>query len=230
MLHTMPTERLSEYVWRVAGGDLTHPQDAAAYLVGGGDHFLLVDAGTGRGGDRLVSNLGEICPDIAWIETLLLTHAHADHIGGVPGVRRACGCEITAHEGDRAAIESGDPTYTAATWYHMDLQPVPVEDELVGDGGTIAVGSLSVRWLHTPGHTPGSIVAVLDEPDGTRVLLGQDLHGPFHPDFRSDRVAWRRSIDAVLALEADVLGEGHYGVYRGKTAVRGFIEDLLVKL
>ena len=223
----MPTEQLTEHVWRVAGGDLTFSQDAAAYLVGGGDHFLLVDAGTGRGSDRLMRNIGEHCADPARIETLLLTHAHADHIGGVPAVLRACSCRIAAHEGDRAAIESGDPSYTAATWYHMDLQPVLVDVELTGERGEMAVGALTVNWLHTPGHTPGSIVAVLDEPDGTRVLLGQDLHGPFHPDFRSDQGAWRRSMDAVLALQADVLGEGHYGVYRGKAAVRGFIEDLL---
>jgi len=226
----MPTEKLSEHVWRVAGGDLTHSQDAAAYLVGDGDHFALVDAGTGRGCDRLLSNLAEICGDPGTVRTLLLTHAHADHIGGVPAVVEACGCRTVVHEGDRAAIESGDPSYTAATWYRMDLLPMPVGVALSGQGGEIAVGGLTLQWLHTPGHTPGSIVAVLDEPDGTRVLLGQDLHGPFHPDFRSDRAAWRRSMDAVLALEADVLGEGHYGVYRGKAAVRGFIEDLLAQL
>jgi len=226
----MPTEQLSEHVWRVAGGDLTFPQDAAAYLVGDGAHFLLVDAGTGRGGERLLANLGEVCEELSRIETLLVTHAHADHVGGVPDVVRACGCAVVAHEGDREPLERGDPSFTAATWYHMDLEPVAVGEVLRGDRGVMEVGSLSLQWLHTPGHTPGSIVAVLDEPAGTRVLLGQDLHGPFHADFLSDRAAWRRSMDTVLALQADVLGEGHYGVFRGRDEVRGFIEDLLDRL
>lgn len=226
----MPNEQLSEHVWRVGGGDLTSAQDAAAYLVGGGNQFLLLDSGTGLGGDRLTQNLAEVCADLWRIKTLLLTHAHADHIGGVPAVLRACRCRIAAHEGDLVAIESGDPSYTAASWYHMELQPLTVDIPLEGEGGELQVGEVTVQWLHTPGHTPGSIVGYLDEPDGTRVLLGQDLHGPFHADFQSDQAAWRRSMDAVLALEADVLGEGHYGVYRGPDTVRGFIEDLLEQL
>ncbi len=226
----MPNERLSEHIWRVGGGDITSGRDAAAYLVGGGNRFMLVDCGTGFGSDLLERNIGEICPDLKKIRILLLTHAHADHIGGVPEVQRASGCRLAAHEGDRAAIENGDPDYSAASWYQMELQPMAVDITLAGEGGELPVGEVTVQWLHTPGHTPGSIVAVVDEPDGTRVLLGQDLHGPFHEDFQSDQTAWRRSMAAVIGLQADVLGEGHYGVFRGRDTVRAFIEDLLERL
>ncbi len=223
-------ETLSEHVWRVGGGDLSFPQDAAAYLVGDGERFCLVDCGTGRGGEALLRNVAGICPEPAGIETLLLTHAHADHVGGAAAVVAATGCRVAIHRGDRAYLERGDPRFTAASWYHMQLAPVAADTVLSGSHGTLPVGALTLQWLHTPGHTPGSIVAVLDEADGTRVLLGQDLHGPFHDDFRSDRAAWRRSMAAVQALDADVLGEGHYGVFVGRAAVREFIADLLHRI
>ena len=82
--------------------------------------------------------------------------------------------------------------------------------------------------LHTPGHTPGSVVAVV-ERDGQTVLFGQDVHGPFHADFGSDIEAWKSSMDSLLELGADVLCEGHYGVIRPAQAVEAFIRRQLAQ-
>jgi hypothetical protein len=63
-----------------------------------------------------------------------------------------------------------------------------------------------------------------------RVLFGQDLHGPFKSAWGSDIKQWQTSMKLVLALEADILCEGHYGVYRGRSAVRQFIFGLLEQI
>ena len=76
--------------------------------------------------------------------------------------------------------------------------------------------------IATPGHTPGSVAAYLDFA-GTRVLFGQDIHGPFHPDFGSDIGAWRASMAKLLELDADILCEGHFGIYSPSDAVRAYI-------
>ena len=57
-----------------------------------------------------------------------------------------------------------------------------------------------------------------------KVLFGQDLHGPFHKDFRSDLHAYQRSMEKLLDLEADILCEGHFGVFRPADEVRKYIE------
>jgi len=59
------------------------------------------------------------------------------------------------------------------------------------------------------------------------VLFGQDVHGPIHPALRSDEREYQRSLKKMLALEADLLLEGHFGIYRGKTAVRQFIQSYI---
>jgi hypothetical protein len=69
-------------------------------------------------------------------------------------------------------------------------------------------------------------VAWIDSKEG-RVLFGQDIHGPFDPSFGSDVAAFRVSMQEVVALEADILCEGHYGVYRGRDEVRRFIHEHL---
>ena len=130
------------------------------------------------------------------------------------------------HEQDAKAVEKDDITMTAARWYNLDFEPTPVNVKLSGEEQTLTFGSHSLVWLHTPGHTPGSISLYLDI-DRRRFLFGQDIHGPFHPDFGSDLVAWRESMQKLLALKADVLCEGHFGVYQPKERVSAYIEHYL---
>lgn len=66
------------------------------------------------------------------------------------------------------------------------------------------------------------------EMEGQRVLFGQDVHGPIHPDLLSDMSAYQASLQKLLDLEADLLLEGHYGVFRGKGRVREFIRSFML--
>ncbi len=126
----------------------------------------------------------------------------------------------------REAIGQGDPIRPAANWYDIDLPKVEVTHSLPRADESLHFTGGDLRLIHTPGHTPGSMVALLDDA-GTRVLFGQDIHGPFNTDFGSDIRAWRRSMELLLALEADILCEGHYGIFRGAAEVRRFIESQL---
>jgi glyoxylase-like metal-dependent hydrolase (beta-lactamase superfamily II) len=65
------------------------------------------------------------------------------------------------------------------------------------------------------------------ESEGKTVLFGQDIHGPLNPSLLSDREDYIRSLDRLLNLEADILCEGHFGVYRGKERVRKFIRSFM---
>jgi glyoxylase-like metal-dependent hydrolase (beta-lactamase superfamily II) len=60
------------------------------------------------------------------------------------------------------------------------------------------------------------------------VLFGQDIHGPLHPDLKSDRKDYIESLAFMASLDADILCEGHYGVITGRNKVREFIESFIV--
>lgn len=58
----------------------------------------------------------------------------------------------------------------------------------------------------------------LVESEGLKVLFGQDVHGPIHESLRSNRGDYIKSLKLLLSLQADVLCEGHYGIFKGKEA------------
>jgi glyoxylase-like metal-dependent hydrolase (beta-lactamase superfamily II) len=115
---------------------------------------------------------------------------------------------------------------TAANWYEITLPPTPVDRRLTGDHESLRFGDEELHSVHTPGHTPGSISLYLDR-EGKRIIFGQDIHGPFLPSFRSDIEKWKISMKKLLALKADVLCEGHFGIFRSKGEVEKYIKRYL---
>ena len=67
----------------------------------------------------------------------------------------------------------------------------------------------------------------LTESEGKRILFGQDVHGPLDPSLLSDRKDYLRSLEQLIAMDADILCEGHFGVIHGKDQVEGFITSFL---
>ena len=216
--------KILEGLWQVCGDGLTHPADAAAYLLHMGSSAVLIDAGTGQGHRQLKHHIDESLPPGVPLTDLLLTHCHFDHSGGAEAVRRDFGCRIVAHVLDAVYLEAGDSTVTAASWYGTDMMPLAVDLTLEGDLNTLPVGDGTVTAIHCPGHSPGSL-AFSVEMEGLLVLFGQDIHGPIHPALRSDETLYQRSLEKLMQLEADLLAEGHFGVIRGKDRVRRFIQS-----
>jgi glyoxylase-like metal-dependent hydrolase (beta-lactamase superfamily II) len=218
-------EKICETVFLVGGAELSDPADCLVYALDLGVP-VLIDCGCGPSWGTIRDNVRSTGVDPAHLHTLVLTHAHVDHAGAAARAVAETRCRVVAHELDAAVLETGDPVRSAADWYGVAFRPVRVDHRLTGTGETLRLPRGELRLIHAPGHTPGSIVAVLDAPEG-RVLFGQDVHGPFSPAFGSDLAAWRRSVEILLSLDADVLCEGHFGVFRGRKSVRRFIESQL---
>jgi len=218
--------KITENLWQVGGEKLTAPGDAAVYLVRFGHQAALVDAGCGTGHRQLVDNVSACLPPGTTITCLLLTHCHFDHTGGAAAIRDHYGCRIIAHEYDAVYLEAGDSDVTAASWYGAQMPPLKIDERITANRKTIPVGNSEMIAYHCPGHSPGSLVytAFLG---GKTVLFGQDIHGPLHPSLLSDRSQYRDSLKFLLSLEADILCEGHFGVYKGIGNVKKFIRQYL---
>jgi len=214
-------------LWQVGGAEYSSVEDAAIYLVRFGEKAALIDAGCGGAHDNLVSNISDVLPSDVEIEYLFLTHCHYDHTGGAGAVRDHYGCRIVAHELDAIYLEGGDSTVTAANWYGARMNPLIVDNKIQDRKQTFIVGSGELTAYHCPGHSPGSVV-YLAELNSRRVLFGQDVHGPLDAAFLSNRDDYKRSLKFLTGLNADILCEGHFGVYRGKLEVRQFIQNYLV--
>jgi glyoxylase-like metal-dependent hydrolase (beta-lactamase superfamily II) len=218
--------KVTSEIYQVGGGELTHGEDAAIYLLNFGEEAALVDAGCGESVDQLLRNIescGAAPSDIQWI---LITHCHFDHAGGVKALKDKLGCKVMAHALDAPFLETGDNRVTAATWYGSRIDSFTVDRKLSAAREDIQIGKHVVAAVHTPGHSPGSVV-YLAESNGLKVLFGQDVHGPLHPSLLSNRTDYLRSLEIMLSLDADILCEGHYGVIKGKNEVREFIHSFI---
>ena len=217
----MKPDEILKDIFIVGGPEITDGRDGCVYLLSLGE-LVLIDTGAGWSSDRIIDNIRRLGFDPQNLKTILLTHCHIDHVGGAPKLRKKFGSRIHIHKLDAPPLETGNPVLTAAGWYQTTLAPIPVDVKLNLPEEVLKFGESKVVCVHTPGHTPGSISIYMDQ-EGKRVLFGQDLHGPLLEEFGSNLSDWDRSTRRLLELDADILCEGHFGIYRTKREVRDYI-------
>ncbi len=108
----------------------------------------------------------------ATVTAILLTHAHLDHVLGVAGVAEATGAPVLLHPADL-------PLYSAVAEqgraFMIPAEPGPPPDGELAAGQIVDVGSIRLRVLHTPGHSPGSVSFLLDGAGRGLVFPGDAL-------------------------------------------------------
>lgn len=100
----------------------------------------------------------ELLPDIAareWnLRAIWLTHAHIDHVAGLPGVRSGSPAPIHLHPADRPLYDNSE--YQGAM-FGLTIEKLPAPDLELAEGQTLSVGGCRFAVIHTPGHSPGSV-------------------------------------------------------------------------
>lgn len=153
--------------------------------------------------DRQLARLGFRCEDITHV---VLSHTHCDHAGGLYLFKQAQ-FYIGPDEfrwADRPAADSAHlflprdltPDVRAFQWHEV----LPQGTDLFGDG--------AVQLLHTPGHTPGELSALVRLPSQNIVLTGDtaqlrenlEWNAPDPSDWDHDQAV--RSFDRLRALQA----------------------------
>jgi len=213
-------------VYMVGSSDISHPYDCCVYLLDAGD-LVLIDAGAGMSFDKLVDNIEKLGFDPKKLKTILVTHAHIDHIGSLHRFQKEFGAGIIAHELDADAIEGRGGV--AAEAYRVAYTPCHVDLIIKGAEETLKIGKYELKAIHIPGHTPGSIAAYVDI-DKQKVLFGQDIHGPYYPEWGADPALARLSLQKLIDLNADILCEGHFGIYQPASEVKRYIQQYLDSL
>lgn len=201
-------------VHMIGGGGVgvSHPTDAHVYVVvDAGGEAAMIDAGSGVRPQWMLANLEADGLRAEQIATIGLTHTHWDHARGCAWWQRRTGASILAHRLGRTTVEEGTWADSHLAKHGIASEPARVERSLE-DGDEITVGALTLKVVHTPGHSSDSVSFLL-ELGGRRVLFGGDTvfaeggHGTVSAD--TDFRAYRDSVRRLAALRIDALLPSH---------------------
>ncbi len=137
--------------------------DSNCYIIGDAGSAAVVDAGA-----NAEAVLEALKSQSLHLEYIILTHAHIDHVLNADKLREATGAKIVIHEDD--ALLLGNPILNCSAMFGLNKVFGPA-DILVKDGDTICIGGVKPSFIHTPGHTPGSMCVLADR----RLFSGDTL-------------------------------------------------------
>jgi glyoxylase-like metal-dependent hydrolase (beta-lactamase superfamily II) len=87
------------------------------------------------------------------IKYIVNTHGHVDHISGNTEMKKKTGAQIIIHKDDAKLL-----VFTPPMVFKMfGAEQSPPADITVNDGDLITVGGISLKVIHTPGHSPGGM-------------------------------------------------------------------------
>lgn len=130
----------------------------SSILIETDDGLILIDGGLPQSAALIDANLRNLGFDTRDVKAILVSHAHYDHVGGVAALQRFSGASVFASLPGRETLSAGrlsegDPQYIADS--EQGSFPAVRDVVAVGDGEVVTIGSVDVKAVYTPGHTPG---------------------------------------------------------------------------
>jgi glyoxylase-like metal-dependent hydrolase (beta-lactamase superfamily II) len=117
------------------------------------------------GDEAIVIDPGEVTPALlrcvqqCKVRLIVNTHCHCDHCGGNAELKARTGADLAIHKEELPLLRS---MAIQAQMFGVSVTPSPDPDRFLREGDTVEVGSVSLKVLDAPGHSPGHIMLAGD--------------------------------------------------------------------
>lgn len=203
--------------WSKMGSDLFYPQetgpitdrlyaiqdkDINLFLYSYGESTLCIDAGY-INNDYLKSEFEQVGIDPASITHLFLTHMDMDHAGGVDKDSRTDWfqkAKVFIGRDEKRMIDGS----TARSFIFLNPVEISRGYSLLDDGEVVNVGTVTVRAIATPGHTPGHMAYLINSEilcTGDALVLKDGRVEPFYSTWNMNHELVKQSVRKLAALE-----------------------------
>jgi glyoxylase-like metal-dependent hydrolase (beta-lactamase superfamily II) len=185
--------------------------NVAAYLIYRPGQAILVDSGNAGSEQKILEAMRELGLNPSMLTLIILTHAHFDHAGSAARLKELTGCQVLVQVLDADKLGEGYTSLPPGTRWkakilvglgrifarRMGKFPPVDPDILVQDSFDLEKYGFPGKVYHTPGHTPGSAVVLLE---GGELIGGDTVFGvenkqhfpPFAEDLPALVESWRR--------------------------------------
>jgi glyoxylase-like metal-dependent hydrolase (beta-lactamase superfamily II) len=193
--------------------------NVAAYLIYRPGEAILVDSGNKGSEEKILKILKELELEPEMLKLLILTHVHFDHAGSAQRMKELTSCKIMVHMSEEARLREGLTPLPAGTrwkakflvWMgrifarHLASFPAAEADLLVDESIDLEDFGFPGKIIHTPGHTHGSMVVLMN---GGELIGGDTIFGldgkqhfpPFAEDLSALLRSWKRIRDMQPAI------------------------------
>jgi glyoxylase-like metal-dependent hydrolase (beta-lactamase superfamily II)/protein-S-isoprenylcysteine O-methyltransferase Ste14 len=193
MWYPIDTGQVTEHVYAV------RVRDVNMFIYADGGHAIAIDAA--YAGDVLFEELKRLPIAPKSVTHLFLTHADVDHAGGVDAFPNA---QICLSRDEEQMVDG--TTARLFGLYHCPR--LARAYSLLDDGDAVTVGTIRVRAIATPGHTPGSMSFLVNDRvlfSGDALALRNGWVYTFYHLLNKDTAAQRESITKLASLKGIAL-------------------------
>jgi glyoxylase-like metal-dependent hydrolase (beta-lactamase superfamily II) len=203
-----------------------------SFLFDDGREVGLVETGPASTIPSLLTVLATLEDGLERLTSIVVTHVHLDHAGGVGELlRRAPNAHVFVHEvGAPHLVDPSKLLRSAARIYGDQMEPLwgnvipAAADRVVAveDNEILSVGGHTLRVLYTPGHASHHIAL---HEESTRSVFTGDVAGvrmqgathvrPPTPPPDIDLEEWKSSVNRITALHPEWLYLTHFGRFGG---------------
>ena len=224
MARATSTAQIAKGVWRI--GTSAGERQVYYYLLDAGDGLVLFDAGLKSSAASVIKLLAEIGHPTTDLQTIVISHSHNDHIGGLALLAETSGATVLAHEHAQGWMLDHERQYLERfKQYKNDVSlPPGLHADFFDELGR---PWLADRWLDqlphelphsrkmmispTPGHSADSIALWL--PEEKLLFCGDAFGGPgiaSHLPVYDDIEAYQDTLARIAKLDPNMLLTAHF--------------------
>jgi metallo-beta-lactamase class B len=146
------------------------PRGLSSVLIASPAGHVLIDGALPQSAPSIARHVEQLGFKMSDVKVILNSHVHYDHAGGIAELQKISGAKVIASDRAANALRNGKADRSDPQRGHLAPYSGPGFVEALGERTAVDVGTLHLKAIRTPGHTPGGTSWTWKSCEGERCL------------------------------------------------------------